>query len=296
MTNEELVLKIQNDEDKKHCLELLYLQNKKMIAKIASKYSGYVDFEDLMQEGFFGLCNACEHWDNCKGTFLSYATYHILNSINRYVADNKNTIRVPECQGEMIRKYNKLSDEHITKTSKAPSDRYLILHLGITAQQLKQLKKDAQVLNISSFETPVKGDEKNITLEDIIKDPADQYEQLNDRIQNEQLAKEIWDIVDSLEEKQSFVIRERYQHNETLGDIAEKLQVTRDSVVHSQKMAMRELRKPKNKKRLAPYCMGNDLMYSISLGYSSLGYFNKTWTSAPERAVLLEEEMHGRNN
>ncbi len=296
MTNEELVLRIQRNEDKQHCLEMLYLQNKGMIAAIAKRYSTFVEFDDLMQEGFFGLCKACECWDSCKGEkFMTYAQYCIVSSISSYVSNNKNVVRIPEHQNQMIQKYNRLVDEHIKKTSKEPSDRYLILHLGITAQQLSQLKKDVQALKISSLQSPVNSEDESMTLESMIKDPVDVFDQVNDRIQNEQLAKELWDIVDSLEPEQSEVIRERYQKNRTQDGTAKILQKTPGNVANIESKAMRELRRPRNKKRLEPYHMKNSLIYSVSLGYSSLGYFTRSWTSAPEKAVLMAEEKKKRN-
>lgn len=295
MTNEELVFKIQRNEDREKCLESLYTQNKSMIASIANKYKAFIEFDDLMQEGFFGLCKACENYDSCKGVkFLTYAVYHIEQSMSRYADDNKSALRVPVYQSEKLRKYEKLVDDHIKKTGKEPTDRYLLLHLGITLEQLKQLKKDAQALKVSSLETPIQDDNGAVTLEATIKDPTNQFEQAEDKIQNEQLAKELWGIVDSLGPEQSSVIRERYKNNQTIEGTAAALGTTKGKITGIEQRAFRTLRSSKNRQRLKPY-LPDDMAYSISVGYSSFGYFSKTWTSAPEKAVLLEERKYLRS-
>lgn len=296
MTNEELVFKIQRNEDREQCLESLYAQNRNMIASIANKYKAFIEFDDLMQEGFIGLCRACENYDSCKGVkFLTYAVYHIEQCMSRYVDDNRSAVRVPVYQGATLRKYEKLVDDHIKRTGKEPADRYLLLHLGITLAQLEQIRKDARALKVASLDAPMQDDSGTATLGAMIKDPEDHFEKAEDHVQNEQLAKEIWGIVDSLQPEQSAVIRERYKNNQTIEGTAARLKTTKRKVSGIEQKAFRRMRSRKNRERLLPYVMESDMIYSISVGYSNYGYFAQTWTSAPERVVLMEEEKRLRH-
>ena len=68
MSNEDLVLMIQGNEDKARHLGELYEQNRGAIANIAKRYSEYAEIEDLMQESFFGLSEAAARWDPEAGT------------------------------------------------------------------------------------------------------------------------------------------------------------------------------------------------------------------------------------
>lgn len=86
MSNEDLVLMIQGNEDKARHLGELYEQNRGAIANIAKRYSEYAEIEDLMQESFFGLSEAAARWDPEAGTkFISYASYWIRAAIISYL-------------------------------------------------------------------------------------------------------------------------------------------------------------------------------------------------------------------
>lgn len=296
MTNEELVMCIQKGECRKENLEQLYLQNRNFVANVAKRYCGYAEFDDLMQEGFIGLCAACEEWDNCMGvSFLTYAYQHIRGTIHRYVLEQKSSVRIPEYQLNMIRKYEMIVSESIKNTSKRPSDRYLMLHLGISSEQLKQLKIDVKKANTKSLDEPLSEEDGFFSLGDSIMDPTDSIKNLEESIQREQLSKELWGIVDSLEKDQADVIRERYKNHKTVKATADKLQTTPGKVRSIEDSAMRKMRLPRNRKKLLPYLPERSQIYSMSISYSSKGYFMNTWTSAPEMYVLMNEEKAKRN-
>lgn len=53
--------------------------------------------EDLLQEGRLGIMTAHERYEEGRGAnFLSYARWHIMQRISRYVKEHRDTIRVPE--------------------------------------------------------------------------------------------------------------------------------------------------------------------------------------------------------
>lgn len=74
----------------------LVLRNMKLIPWIARRYlSSGLDFEDLMQEGAFGLMTAAEKYDYRIGRFTTYATWWVRQSLGRAVMDHSHMIRVP---------------------------------------------------------------------------------------------------------------------------------------------------------------------------------------------------------
>ena len=51
ITNEQLVARIQAGEETVANMLQLWQQTKAFVAKLAKKYKGYAEFDDLMQEG-----------------------------------------------------------------------------------------------------------------------------------------------------------------------------------------------------------------------------------------------------
>lgn len=88
MTNEILVELIQAGENTADNMQKLWEQNRGMIWKLAQQYRNKAEIEDLMQEGFIGLCNAVDAWQPDAGaSFLHYAVFWIKQGMRRYIDD-----------------------------------------------------------------------------------------------------------------------------------------------------------------------------------------------------------------
>lgn len=72
--------------------------NHRLVLDIAKNYPelGLLDRDDYFQEGIKGLIRAAEKFDYRRGyKFSTYATYWVRQSIARYIANQKSTIRKP---------------------------------------------------------------------------------------------------------------------------------------------------------------------------------------------------------
>lgn len=96
MSNEELVKQIQDGINVHENLESLWENNSGYVATIARKYEVAEELEDLINQGFIGLYKAAEMYKPEKGAkFLTYATYWITQSIQRYIQNCGKLSRVP---------------------------------------------------------------------------------------------------------------------------------------------------------------------------------------------------------
>ena len=78
MTNEQLVIRIKAGIDVANNMLQLWQQNQGYITSIAKRFQGYEDKEDLMQQGYIGLCNAVDGYNPDEGVlFLTYAGFWI---------------------------------------------------------------------------------------------------------------------------------------------------------------------------------------------------------------------------
>lgn len=291
MINEELVLAIQAGQDVTANMEQLYNQNRGMIYKLTEKYKGVEDPEDLRQEAYFGLVRAVELWDpEREAQFLTFAIICIKSVLHRYIAECGSIIKVPEYQKTMIYKYDRCMNEFRTRLGRDATPEELRALLEISKDQFEQLKKDRLAANLRSTSEPI-GDDGESTLEDFLPAEGDQYEDAVDRIQQEQLSRELWAQVDKLPEREASVVRGKYLNGETYAQSGERLGVSQERIRQLHARALRTLRGGKARQRLLPY-LSDSAAYSIGTR-SGLSYFRQCHTTGQERAVMLLEERIG---
>lgn len=296
MTNEQLVIRIKAGEDVAGNMEQLYNQTRRFIHAMAWKYRDSGELEDLEQEGYLALYDAIDGYDPDHGVkFLTYAEYWIRQRMQRYLQVNGSCMRLPVRCREKIRQYERFVSEYEREHGRNPSEREIAAHLGFTLQQVEDIKKSVCMAKLGSLDSPVKGLEADgVTIADTVADPADLEEDVLDRIQREQLCAVLWECVDSLEDRQPEVIRKRYQEGRTLEAIGADYGVTREVIRQTEQKALRELRKPRNSKRLRPFLPEAERIYSMALVGNGVGNFDRTWTSSTERVALKDMEWEAQ--
>lgn len=285
MTNEQLVIQLKAGIHTAEYMKQLWEQNRGMIGKIACKYKGYEDLEDLKQQGFLGLYDAVEGYNPDQGTsFITYATFWIQQSIQRYIDDCCGVVRIPVHAKEKISQYKKVANQFQKWYGREATDKEMSLLLNISPKQLDQLKKDAQMGQIQSLDSFVLQEDDGITIADLVSAADDVEETVLDRIQKEELKEVLWGIVDDLGEDQASVIRARYQEKRTLKGIAEKNKCAIEWVRQIEKKAMKRLRIPSRANKLKPFYDG--VIFDQALKGNGVARFNTTWTSSTERVAL----------
>ena len=174
MDNEQLVARIRAGEDvAKNMLEL-YNQNRGFIVKVAKRYQGFAEMEDLLQEGYIGLSEAVRHYDADKNSsFIHYAAFWIRQSMSRYVDNCGSVVRIPvQARGE-IREYNRVVREYRKYYGEWPSDCALCRLLGVTREKLQEIRKSVQIGQMRSLSEVLGGDGEEFTLEDSIASDQD---------------------------------------------------------------------------------------------------------------------------
>lgn len=288
MTNEQLVARIKAGEDVAENMAQLYDQVKKFIHAAALRYRGSEELEDLEQEGYLALYPAIDGYDPDQGVkFLTYANYHIKQRIRRYLQTSGSCVRLPVHCREQIAKYNRFCASFMAEYGRMPTDFDSAACMGLTLEQIGDIKESARMARLGSLDGPVKGldDGEGITVGDMIASDEDLEGDVVDRMESKQLCTVLWECVDTLPDRQPDIIRKRYRDNMTLESIGQVYGVSKDAIRQQERKALRALRKPKHSKRLRPYLPEAEI-YSMGLTGNGVGRFDRTWTSSTERAAL----------
>lgn len=282
MSNEQLVIQIRAGIDVADNMLQLWEQNRRFIFKMANRYRGQAEEDDLVQEGYLGLSRAVDGYDPDQGVdFLPYAAHWIRQRMMRFIHNN-GTVRISVHEQEDLYRYRKLCNTFMMETGREPTEREIGHHLGLGYKAVCRLKEAAQMTAIGSLDIPVDED-ADTSLSDTIAAPGDVEGDVLDKVQAGQLKAVIWPLVDALPGKQPEALRMRYQEGKTLADTAADLGCSYQNVAQMCREGLRALRRPGKARQLRPFLAD----YIDTHAYrGSAAAFSRTWTSSTEYTAL----------
>lgn len=283
-TNEQLVTLIRAGEDPAGNMLKLWEQNRGFIAKMARKYSGYADMDDLMQEGYLGLNAAVEHYKPDQGTkFISYLSFWLKMRMQRYI-ENNSTVRLPSGLYDDVIKYKRIRQEYLSEYGAEPTEREIRALLGVSGKELERIKENAKRGKIRSLSEPIGEEEDNYTLGDTLRSGEDLEADAIRRRDHELMSAELWEVISKLPENQALVIAGRYQDKRTHESLGHEMGCSFQYSQYLERQALRTLRRPHISKKFRPYFEQYITPYPIyHVGIES---FQRTGYSEVERAVL----------
>ena len=227
--------------------------NLRLVVSIAKKYTGQgILFMDLVQEGSLGLIKAAQRFDYSKGfKFSTYATWWIKQTIIRAIANSSRSIRIPVHMSDKIRMLKKAIVKLSVQKGSEPTDEELSDYLKIDVKKVKSIKR-AMIKEPVSLDTPVAQD---LCLEDYISDDENKLPEIS--TEKEFLNKDIISILDILNQKERFIILNRFglgeRKTKTLEELGRILGFSKERIRQIENEALKKLRRSQEAKSLKDY-------------------------------------------
>ena len=208
----------------------------KLVLSILKRFHHRTEnMDDLFQIGCVGLLKAIDNFDlSHEVRFSTYAVPMILGEVRRYLRDN-NSIRVSRSLKDTAYKALKYKEEVYSQTGVEPSLNEIATYLNVSefdvVQSLDSLREP-----VSMFEPIYSDGGDTIFLFDQIEDKSNNSNELAMRVA-------LNEAIQDLEDREQYILDERFIIGKTQMEIAEELQISQAQVSRIEKGAIKQLKK-----------------------------------------------------
>jgi RNA polymerase primary sigma factor len=238
----------------KEALDHLVNANLRFVVSVAKKFLNQgLSYMDLIAEGNIGLITAAKRFDERRDfRFISYAVWWIRQAIQKAIAEQTNTVRLPINRTQQAQRMKKTAQRLEQKHHRKADEEEIASELGLTTRKMNQIRNASRPL--ASLDESVY-EEEGVTLADTLTDP-DAMSPESNFVEGEML-KEMESALSMLSPRERSIIVRYYGIGEdepqSLEVIGQDIDLSRERVRQIRNQALGRIRQAVAGGRLVDY-------------------------------------------
>ena len=227
--------------------EKLIVSNLRFVVKIAHEYRNYgIKLTDLIQEGNIGLMHAVKKFDPYKGyRLISYAVWWIRAYMQNYIIKSWSLVKIgtTQAQRKLFFKLSQAKKRLENLSEKNPEFSEIAESLGVKEVELAEmdLRLSHRDLSLDAF---ISEDGESTHMDYLAYKGEDQEISLIKKEEMALVKRNIAGALAKLNEKEKYIIKHRVMadHPETLQEIGNRYDITRERARQIEKQALNKMR------------------------------------------------------
>lgn len=218
--------------------EIVY-QYSNLVESVARRFACAAEpIEDLAQEGYIGLLNSIDRYDQSKGVkFSTYATHFIIGQMKHYLRDKGKIIKEPAWLQELGQRVSKTMESLYQELNRQPTEKEIAESLSLPERTIRELISMREVFKVSSLDGERENPNGPSEAEKVVDDSSASYQiPTEDRLVLES-------ALDGLKDIEQKVIYYHYYRGLNQTEIAHRLDISCNYVSHIIRNGTKKLRK-----------------------------------------------------